>query len=73
MANSTIIGTVQELRNREVLVVSPDEPREYLRDLWVSRPASPSKLADIKLGDRVKMEYQSTKSYGLWFITEILK
>lgn len=69
---STILGTVREIRGNQVWVESPNEPRKHLRDLWVGRPSPMSKLANVKVGDSVKLEYFSTSSYGLWSIVEVL-
>jgi hypothetical protein len=33
----------------------------------------PSQVGKAKPGDRVKLEYHSTPSYGLWRVTEILE
>lgn len=68
-----IVGTVARIEGRYAYVVSPSESRTHLREVQVPRPSVPSALAGLAVGDAVRCEYFSSRSYGYWSIAEILQ
>ena len=67
MTKRVLTGVVSGQDGRFTVVSSPDAPG-HLQILHLDARSAKG----AKVGDRVRMEYFSTASYGLWYVTEIL-
>lgn len=63
----TMVGTVTRQDGQYFVVESPDAPA-HLRSLNLVR----SQLGRAMVGDRVRLAYQTSASYGLWNVVDVL-
>jgi hypothetical protein len=62
-----LFGTVAEPTGHFTVVHCENAPK-HLQVIFLE----PKQMGDAKPGDRVRLQYTSTPSYGIWHVVEVL-
>lgn len=63
----TMTATVTRMHGYNFVVESPEAP-SHLTPMYLT----PQEIGKAKVGDRVQLTYEATRSYGVWRVTEVL-